>query len=333
MWLVAPFVVSAAAFAADARVVGIWEPDAVGNWNPADMTGEAWVIRPDGSRAFLNNGTLVPRSDRVVTQEARVALQLSDNDTITIYPGSSVVQEEWGVLQELGAVLYEVEGAFRVRYARTEAVVEGTRFLVRGAGAEPEAVVVYRGRVRVRNPQGEVVVTAGQMASLTPGLGPALAVSPVAPLLPGAPTPKPERGLTPWVVGIGVGGGLGFQGAETGWRGQIRTDILMKRAIVGRLRAVGSVGWVNSEESSQFPINLGVEAAFGAFSVGGSGALLVGYGLDCDTGQAYPAIRGGGAAHVGAEVWSGSVGGQARVLGGWADGPTVNGTLGAAVRF
>lgn len=327
------------AFADDAKVVGIQELDHTGHWVDQGAAREAWVVRPDGHTELLDVGTLVPVDQEVVTQEARIRLQLAADKVVTLYENTKVVPKDWGVLQELGAALYDVHEAFRVQYGRTEAIVEGTRFRVVGSGTDADVVAVERGRVRVHNDLGEVSVPAGNEAVLHAGQAPEL-----QPYTPGPELPPPGGGGTgpfgrglggrKWAVGVRVGGGAAKQAGQTAWGGVLTTELQAHRALVGPLRLGASLGLENSTETSGFPASLGLDAAFGGWSFGAHGELLFGMQSDCTSTTLTLRAPGGVSVQGGLEV---PLGGlflvDLHVTGGWVDGFYARGSAGLEVAF
>lgn len=111
--------------------------------------------------------------------------------------------------QSEGEVFYRVErgGAFRVHTPSGDVVVHGTCFRVEvrsmkpvssgligaGVGAALTAAVfvtVYEGKVSLRNPQGQVSLSAGARAEASPGAAPSTAPSPAKPSAPSASGPS-----------------------------------------------------------------------------------------------------------------------------------------------
>ncbi|MCB9778666.1 MAG: FecR domain-containing protein [Alphaproteobacteria bacterium] len=155
--------------AATATVQVLSHVDASRRWRSTRETDQGSLFRADGSEDLLREGdTLVP-GDRVVTRQARVQLVLSDGSTLHVAEFSELVLAEGGATadadtwsrleQRAGQVYYRMKNALTVEYGTVEAVIEGTRFFVRGeaapgagAGGSADEVVVevVEGAVRVR---------------------------------------------------------------------------------------------------------------------------------------------------------------------------------------
>lgn len=248
--------------------------DLDGEWTPVDGTGEAYSVGPDGAQVPLRVNQQVDDHTRLVTQLAIVTLRREEDDrTIRLLEESDLTLEQWGVLQELGSVWYDVHGNFKVVYHRVEAMVEGTRFLVttdeHGAGS----VAVARGKVRVRTPQGEVLVRRGRISMVDPGHPPDRRRWRTA-VTPGA-GPGPLASATP-IVGLLVGGrvaskartagdALGAQGVA-GLRGTLP---------LGPVNLVSELGLASTGSAGFFPLSVGVQARVGPVTLGGSGHALV----------------------------------------------------------
>ncbi|MCB9779705.1 MAG: FecR domain-containing protein [Alphaproteobacteria bacterium] len=309
-------------------VLAVQTRDRAGGWRPWDSAQdealqEAWILQAD-ARAPLAVGTRIALSDVVVTRQARVRMELPDKGEITIYEDSYVRLEEWGLRHELGGLLVKVQGAFKVQYASTEALVEGTRFRVEAITPEEGMVAVEEGKVRVRNELGEVLLLKGQAATFGPSQAPAFAKS--------GRLPVPRR-WRPASVGLQVGGGLGDHiGLDKG-AGEIRADILT-RVRLGNFGLTNTVGVVNSTTTSHFPVTAGGEYWFGPVAVGAQGDLLLGTKELCGTGTTSQLVASGAGHLTGAvRVPLGpALVLDGRVLAGWSTGPQAFGTVGLSWR-
>ena len=154
------------------QVIQPHEMDDAGEWSPVSQATEAWVER-SGQRSQPNLGFALMSTDRIITEQARLEISRDDGEVITIYEDTTVVLEEWGITHELGAMFVEVSDYFKISWGSSEAVVEGTAFKVE-SGGESFAVLVEEGAVRVRNPTGEVLATAGKVAEILPDAPPLL---------------------------------------------------------------------------------------------------------------------------------------------------------------
>lgn len=312
-------------------VAEILELSSQGEWTPGPGTGEAFQVTPQGDQP-LQPGEHLGADARVVTHQARVVLRGHEDYEITLYEDTDLVLAEYGAWQRFGAVLYEVHGEFKVRYARFEALVEGTRFLVEGDALGHGSVAVSRGRVRVRSLQGEVRVRRGQMATLSAGLPPERRrwrprTSPDRGALARAATAARPR----VVLGAELRGryGLGDQPAADG-SGELRARAALR--LPGPLSAVSTVGVNTSGDQGYFPASLGVQAQLGPVSVGGSGQLSMGLKQDCAAGTISPTIKGGGSLDLGVYLPLGErleLDGQ--LSGGWLYGPEVKLGIGVGV--
>jgi len=154
------------------QVIQPYEMDEAGAWTPVTQATEAWVERA-GQRGQPKQGFALTSTDRIITEQARLEISRDDGEVITIYEDTTVVLEEWGITHELGAMFVEVSDYFKISWGSSEAVVEGTAFKVE-SGGESFAVMVEEGAVRVKNPAGEVLATAGKVAEVLPGVPPSL---------------------------------------------------------------------------------------------------------------------------------------------------------------
>jgi len=315
---------ASAAAAPYGEVVALWQPDEEGRWARVERADEAWMERGD-EIVSLEVGATPDASDRVVTQRARVQLRSVEHDReITIYEDSAVVLEEWGVLHELGAVLYEVRGAFEVHYYGAEALVEGTRFWVEGDGAGTGMVSVEEGRVRVRNESGAVLLgRRSAMASVAPGEVPA---APEGPAARAARTLHwerwRERRWQPLEVGTLLVTGVGQQTGEEEVGARLGVHGLARLDLPGRWELSYSGGLTNTPTTTQLPSGLGLARSHGLLSVGGRADLLLGWGIDCEAGSAFPVVRGGGSLTGALRVPLGSrTALETHAAAGWVDGP------------
>jgi hypothetical protein len=144
-----------------ATVVLVTEQDDRGRWRAVATSTRALRERA-GEVAALAPGMELALGDVVQTDLARAELRLSTGERLDLAEGTRLtLQSERGVLQELGELYLRLRTGFTVEYGTVDTVVEGTRFVVAGAG-EAVRVRVDEGRVRVANPDGAVAVRAGQ---------------------------------------------------------------------------------------------------------------------------------------------------------------------------
>jgi hypothetical protein len=154
-----------------ARVLRVEAPRPDGRFVEVDESGEARRLR-DGQRLSLRVGDEVAVGDRLEVDRARVVVEASPGELVTLGEGARVVWGERSLLDEAGALYLRVRSGFAVGFGSGEATVEGTRFSVRH-GPEGVVVAVDEGRVRVRAAGGEVVVTRGDQSVVSPGAAPA----------------------------------------------------------------------------------------------------------------------------------------------------------------
>lgn len=311
-------------------VATISEIGATGDWSAVQTTGEAFLVGPQGD-VPLSTGQQLGSAARVVTQQARVELDGSGGEHLTLYQGSDITLEDYGLWERFGAVLCDVHHSFEVHYARFEALVEGTRFLVEGDETGHGSVAVSRGRVRVRSLQGEVLVRRGHLAKLEPGMPPDRRRwrPPGQPHL-GLGSDLAEAAGKRVVVGAALSGryGLGDRTAS-GPSGELRATGALRLPV---FTVVGSLGLNTAGSQGHFPLSVGVEKRFGPLSVGGSGQLSAGLSQDCDTGAIIPRISGGGSLDLGLHLPVGQhleLGGL--LSGGWLYGPELKLGVGVGV--
>lgn len=142
-----------------ATVTEIQTTNAKGAWKKVSTTQEALLILDDGTEVPLEKGMGLDENAQIRTSMARVLVEVGKNQ-IHIRESAEAQIEEQGVLQMLGSIYYNVRGAFTVKYGTVEAVVEGTKFEVHGLN--PIWVGVMQGKVRVRTPKGEILLTKDQ---------------------------------------------------------------------------------------------------------------------------------------------------------------------------
>lgn len=323
--------------AAYATVDALWEPNAAGTrWESVAITNGARVER-DGKQIPLRLDAPLSATDRVVTTRGRVRLRLEDDDTITLYEGSSVVLHEWGVWQELGSALYWVQGLFTVKFASGEAVVEGTRFAV-VLGEEQDKVEVYRGLVKVSGLAG-TTVRAGRGASAVIRGREATRGAKVGRTLYSRPKRYAER-LRPRIeAGARVGFGYGEQAGQTTGDPQLQIEATGRLRMPGPFDPTLSFGVVNTPEATFYPLTLGVEHTLGPLYAGLGGGLGLGaMAIDADGDGVCDESRA-----VARPELTVSIGGriqpgrrwvlQPAITGVWLDGPALRGTVGVSYAF
>lgn len=315
---------------ADGVVVALQQADDVGAWSTWQLragttTGEAFVVR--GERRFpLTVGDTIADDDLLVTRRGRVRISVEGKGEITVYDGTVVLLRDYGLEHVLGGLLVEVQDAFRVEYVQSEAAVEGTRFRVEGDAAGVGRVVVEEGRVRVRDPSGEVRVSAGELAQVGTPRGPELQDA------PWALRPPAERRHHPLSVGPQVGlGRAEHLGLEAGVA-ELRTELLARLRLPGPFSVSAGSGLATNPETAHVPVGVGVEAWRGPVGAGlwVEGLLGVAEAADGTTGTA---LGGAGYATGNLSVpvhprWSV----EARALAGYSTGLQVTGTVGVSVR-
>ncbi len=300
--------------------------DAQGGWAAVRVRKdvpltEAWLER-DGERLPVDVGTDLRLTDVLVTRRARVQVKLRGKGDVTVYEYTRVRLEDWGLLHELGGLLIEVQGAFKVEYATAEAVVEGTRFRVESTGPDEGLVSVEEGVVRVITPQGEVRVQPWEQAVIGSGVAPVKQTVPAHAAGGGVVRPRVAT------IGLQVGGGVGDHLGLDSAAGELRADLL-GRLRLGPIGGTASFGLVNSSTTSHFPMALGAEYWLGPVSLGVQGDLLFGAQESC-TGDREPIVVGG-AGHLTAGLRLSLAERlllDGRALAGWSTGPQAYGTLG-----
>ena len=356
--MLALLTLSIPSLAAYATVDAIWEPNAAGTrWDLVSTSNGARVER-DGKQTPLRLDAPLNATDRIVTTRGRVRIRLDDDDTITVYENSSVVLKEWGVIQELGAALYWVQGLFTVKFSSGEAAVEGTRFAV-VLGDEKDKVEVYRGTVTVSGAAGgELAVSRGASAAIEAGT-----VHIPTPNLPGEPNSatgagrrghrgtkldrdlydRPKRYSQPMrprvELGARVGVGSGDEAGQTQAGLQVQLDAVGRLRMPGPLDPTLTLGVVNSAEATFFPLTLGMEHTLGPLYAGlgggfGFGAAAVDTDGDGVCDDTRPVARPELTVSIGGRLQPGRrwvI--QPALTGVWLDGPAVRGTVGVSYAF
>mgnify|MGYP000374136554 FL=1 len=315
---------------ADGVVLAVQEADDVGawsTWQPAagTTTGEAFVVRGD-DRVPLSVGDTIRDDDLLVTRRGRVRIAVEGKGEITVYDGTVVLLRDYGLEHVLGGVLIEVQDAFRVEYARSEAVVEGTRFRVEGNAAGVGVVVVEEGRVRVRSGAEAVAVNAGEQAAVDGVSAPQHGDAPWALLPPSARRSFPVS-VGPQ-VGLGRAHHLGLDAATSEWR----TDVLVRWRLPGAFSVSATGGLAANTQTAHVPVSAGVEWWTGPVGLGVAmeGLLGVAEPSPTDTALAVGAA-GYGTVNLSVPVHRRfTVDGRALV--GWSTGLQTGGTLGVSVK-
>jgi hypothetical protein len=251
------------------------EIDAV--WEDGREVRLSEAVTVDGEPARLgmdlNEGDVV-----VVGPEAQLRIVYERGDQVVLYSDTEVTLGENTLLQELGTVFLDLEGAFKVLYGEVEAAVEGTRYEVAGDGATT-TVRVSEGAVRVTAGGESVVVLAGEM-TVVDG-------TPATPTETARWTPD---GLGPPRTQVGVmGGGAWILGAP---HAELRA--YGRRRITPGWQAALSIGIESSGGRFHMPLAVGIERRFWRTAVGVEGMFFLGPETDC-TGTR-TVIKPGGAA-------------------------------------
>ena len=303
-------------------------PDARGTWRRTDTALGAILLRGE-QRIPLTAGLAVEPGDRVVTDEARVEVELPGGERLMVAPHSDVELRPRSTLQRLGEVYYSVRDVFTVQYGTVQTSVEGTEFTVGGAG-DVVTVTVVEGRVRVAAPGGEVRVSGGQVATA------GTTVTVAAPVGAGlqavyrtSPSGAPTAELGGFVAG-GLAVGSSLSGAAPAGGTSIRATGLLRVAPGLRL-AVDAGLASNGASGLRLPVALGLEAGSGAVT----GGLQAAGTLELDrlgcTGE-YAALHLGGLAYGRyTHALSHRLFAAAVVRAGWVQGPVADGSVGLLV--
>jgi len=315
---------------ADGVVVALQQADDFGAWTtwqpkPGFATGEAFVVRGE-QRVALAVGDTIRDDDLLVTRRGRVRIEVEGKGEITVYDGTVVLLRDYGVEHVLGGLLIEVQDAFRVEYAQTEAVVEGTRFRVEGDARGRGAVVVEEGRVRVRSRGGEVAVEAGQLASVEADLAPVREDAPWALL------PPDERRFFPVTVGPQVGlvraQHIGLTEPTSEWR----TDLLVRWRLPGSFAVAATTGLAANAFTAHVPVTASVEWWTGPLGLGVAMEGLFGVAEDSPE-ETSLAVAGAGWGTVNLSVpVHRRLNLDARMLAGLSTGAQLGGTIGVSVK-
>lgn len=285
---------------------------------PGMKTGEAVAVGADGTIRELGPGVDVGAGDTIVTQRARVVVDLGDDERVHIAEASRLeLTAGRTVLQHVGEVCYRVREAFTVQYGSVETAVEGTRFLVVGTEVDggPVRVSVDEGVVRVTTPEGVQRVSQGQSLGTTPGAPPVVA-EPWAALDKGQSLGKtlsagPPRVMLGGVVAGAFTGAVGEEALRLAPVGTVQGRLLTSVRVFGPLRATAQLGLGGGARSIQVPGDVGMELMMGHFAFGAS-AAVVHEQRDKGCGEAQTWLHIGGLASGRAEL---PLGRHLRVLG------------------
>lgn len=327
-----------------AQVETIEERSDRGAWRKQHgPTTDAWVRHPDGQEEFLYPGMPIEPDDRIISEQARVRLLLTDGGLslwqhIILYEESDVVLQDWGVVQDIGQVIYQVRGEFTTQYGTVKGAVGGTRYHLL-ASEEEATLAVTRHHVSLYSappdappgPPGEadqelLVLRRGEAASWSDGALPTRTAAAGA-ALPGRP-PRASRS-----IGLLVGGGYSWRSGDRPDLPQAAWSLVGRRGIGSSVNLVATVGQTSTSLHSQFPVSLGAEYTAGPLAFGADGRLLLGYTEDCDDGSVALAARGSAAISAGVRRPVGRLTLEVRADAGWALGPFIRAAAGSSVAF
>ncbi len=251
------------------------EIDAV--WEAGREVGSSVSVTVDGQPAERGMD-LEPGARIEVGAEAQLRLVYADGDQVVLYEETTVTLGEESLLQELGSVLLDLEGAFRVLYGEVEAAVEGTRYTVEGTD-EGVIVSVAEGAVRVSAGGEEVLVTSGQSTTVT-----------TTPSPPAETARWRPEGLGPPRTQLGLAGGsawvLGDPHAEL--------RMTLRRRISPGWQLTLSGGLETSGQRFHVPATLGVERRFWRTAVGVEALFFIGQEQSCE--EVRTLVKPGGSA-------------------------------------
>ena len=271
--------VSTALAAPFAQIGAIWEED-----------GDAWSRVSASQEITVDAQVGVERGDELVegavleTGRARVRLEYGDGQQLVVGADSSVTVRSDGVLQQLGRILFEVEGAFTVEHEGVEAAVEGTRFLVEVAEDGAMTVSVRDGVVAVSSPEGTVRLGKGEAATVMAGS------APVATTFGAVRQLEKTLGPPRSSLGLMVSGSYAAESPQLGVR------LVGRQRLTPGLALALDVG-IEGRQKFHFPLAAGVETTAGPVSVGVQSLNLLGQEL-CPDGTVETKLHPGGAAHV-----------------------------------
>ncbi|WP_416357551.1 FecR domain-containing protein [Aureimonas phyllosphaerae] len=176
-------------------------------WRVERVSGTAWAMESNEKRDVLTTGMIVPEGRTIATAKASRVRLSSENNVMTLGPGSVAMVQPKGffsskteVLQQTGSIAFDIEKRsaphFTVKTPFMAAVVKGTAFTISVTRTDTK-IGVDRGLVQVSDLKtGETAgIGAGQRASVsaaTSGLRTAGVNAPgVTPGKPAAPSVAP----------------------------------------------------------------------------------------------------------------------------------------------
>ena len=298
-----------------------------------DATGRATVQRQTGEATRRRGDEVVPVSvgldlevgDTLRSTGARVRVRYRDGGQLTLLPETEVKLQERGVLQQLGEVLYQVEGLFRVQLGPVEAAVEGTRFVVSGQPSGPVTVAVDRGKVRVASLDQQVLVRRGQWVMVPDGGGPTE---------PTAQTPAQTEALSRLASTLGeprLTVGLLAGSTHTAGDANTTAQLAVRARIVPGWRLSASVGLASTGERFHLPTSLGVERRIGPAGLGVEALAYFGHRTTCLGEVTLPLLPGIAATGRLRLPITDRLALETRLRGGGAGGPTFDATLGVSL--
>lgn len=275
--------------AADLGVVKvISEGDDRGSFRKVDMSAGTVCIR-GGVSTPLRPGFDLQDGDRITTTRARVELKLGDGIQMLVQEGADVVLGLRRIEQKKGGVFYQVDAPFEVAIDGVLVAVEGTRFLVEGA--DPVAVAVDNGQIRVTSKEEPVLLTRGERVETKQGHVPGGVRSMTFSMRKQAWEGTWLAGEPPLSMGLLVGGGL-VGGAGLSTRLYATYDLPFKLEVLLDL-GVGLP--VFGRGGVLMPMGLGAAYELGPVSVGAEFLTAFdSYTKEC--GGAYKAFHLGGVA-------------------------------------
>jgi hypothetical protein len=127
-----------------------------------------------GSPLPLSRKLVVRRDDVISTGESRVTIRLYQSDSwgrgqLVFFEDTTVTLADYGLLQELGSVMYKGHGSFSVHGMLFNAGTEGTTFALLLQPDGVGLVQVMEGSMRITRGTEELRVRKGEQAWIRPG--------------------------------------------------------------------------------------------------------------------------------------------------------------------
>jgi hypothetical protein len=176
-----------------------------GGFRSVSMSAGTVCMR-GGVSTPLTPGFDLEDGDRLVSQRARVAIDIGQGVQLLLGEGADLTLSQRRVEQADGPVYYNVDAPYEIAAGKVIIAVEGTSFLV--TGGDTVEVSVDKGQVRVTSKEEPVLLTGGEQVEAHQGHVPGGVRPMTMAMRRDAWGQTWLRGAAPLRAGFFVGGGL-----------------------------------------------------------------------------------------------------------------------------